>query len=186
MPKVLIALAPGSEEMEAVILIDTLRRANLEVDVVSVTDQHQLVASRGVNLVADYCLKDVDTRQYQLLLLPGGLGGCEVMRDTPELITALRHAQADSRWIGAICAAPALILAHHQLLGSARTTCHPSLLDKLPESNRAAHRVVIDQKHKLITSQGPGTSLEFALALIELFCGKEKAQEVAGPMVIAS
>jgi 4-methyl-5(b-hydroxyethyl)-thiazole monophosphate biosynthesis len=184
MPKIMIALAPGSEEIEAVTLVDTLRRADLEVDLVSITQHRQITASRGVVLVADSTINSVNLSDYHMLILPGGVGGSEALRDCPKLIDALKQAQAEHRWIAAICAAPALVLAHHQLLGKARVTCHPSFIEQIPESNRAAHRVVIDERHKLVTSQGPGTSLEFALTLIELICGKEKAQQVAAPMLL--
>ncbi|WP_432452053.1 DJ-1 family glyoxalase III [Agarivorans sp. QJM3NY_29] len=186
MDKVMVALASGSEEIEAVTIIDVLRRAEIEVDVVSVDadEQLQITASRGVKLVADKLLSQISANDYCMFVLPGGVPGSERFRDSEDLITMLqqRHAQ---QWLAAICAAPAIVLAHHQLLGRAQVTGHPVFQQRLPKTQRTKQRVVVDHPHKLITSQGPGTAIEFSLALVAQIKGQALADSIAIPMIMA-
>jgi len=184
-PNVVVMIAPGSEEIEAVTVIDVLRRAGVAVTVAScATDgERQVTASRGVKLVADLHLNELPDSDFDAIVLPGGLPGSECFRDTPELIALLRRQQQARRWLAVICAAPAVVLAHHDLLGQAKVTCHPGFQEQLPAAQRQTARVVLDRQHKLLTSQGPGTALEFSLALVGLLCGEAKAAEVAAPMV---
>jgi len=184
-PRVVVMIAPGSEEIEAVTVIDVLRRAGVTVTVASCAADggRQITASRGVTLVADLHLNELPEGEFDAIALPGGLPGSECFRDTPELIALLRRHQQAGRWLAVICAAPAVVLAHHELLGSARVTCHPGFWEQLPAGQRQTERVVIDRPHKLLTSQGPGTALEFSLALVAQLCGRQRAEEVAAPMV---
>jgi len=184
-PRVVVMIAPGSEEIEAVTVIDVLRRAGMAVTVASCSADCGLhiTASRGVKLTADCHLNELADAGEDAIVLPGGLPGSECLRDTPALITRLRRHQQAGRWLAAICAAPAVVLAHHDLLGDARVTCHPGFQQQLPAAQRQTERVVIDRAHRLLTSQGPGTALEFSLALVALLCGRQRAETVAGPMV---
>ncbi|MEE1673876.1 DJ-1/PfpI family protein [Agarivorans aestuarii] len=186
MTKVMVAIASGSEEIEAVSIIDVLRRAEITVDVVSIEADMSLeiVASRGVKLVADLHISDIDPADYQMLVLPGGVPGSEAFRDCESLINILKQRKA-KQWLAAICAAPAIVLAEHQLLGDADVTCHPGFQQQLPQSQLSEERVVVDQAHRLITSQGPGTAIEFSLALIAQLKDQESAELVAAPMVLA-
>lgn len=185
MSKVMVALAQGCEEIEAVTVIDVLRRAEIEVDVVSINadDSLSVTASRGVKLEADLPWSKVDPANYQMLVLPGGLPGVENLRDHPGLIAALQ-ARPSEQWLGAICAAPGFVLASHDLLGSATITGYPGSLGAVPSEQLSTQAVVNDESAKLITSQGPGTAMEFALALVEQLLGKDKARQVAEPMLI--
>lgn len=187
MPKVMVAIAPGSEEIEAVTIIDVLRRAEIEVDVVSVCPQGKLeiTASRGVKLVADYHLNDISAGYYQMLVLPGGLLGSEVFRDCQQLVELLKQ-RLEGQWLAAICAAPAIVLAQHQICSEAQMTCHPAFHQHIPAKQLSQQRVVIDLAHRLITSQGPGTAIEFSLSIIEQLLGKDTAASVATPMVLAA
>lgn len=176
--KVLVPVADGTEELEAVTIIDCLRRAGADVTVASV-DKSQVTASRGVRLVADSLISDCTKEIYDLIALPGGMPGAEHLRDCGEL-SALLKAQAKSdRLYAAICASPAVVLKHHGLLDGKRATCYPSLLSELDCSDD--EKVVVDGN--CITSQGPATALPFALKLIEILFGKEKEDEVAGSML---
>lgn len=183
-----VLMGPGSEEIETVALVDVLVRGGVAVTLASCAADGSLLltASRGVRLQADCHVTDLpaDTR-WDLVAVPGGVPGSEAIRDCPPAI-ALLQAQADARrWRAAICAAPALVLAHHDLLGHAAVTCHPGFQARLPASQRRLERVVVDSEARLITSQGPGTSIEFALAILEQLGGPELARQVAAPMVIA-
>jgi 4-methyl-5(b-hydroxyethyl)-thiazole monophosphate biosynthesis len=180
--RVLVPIADGCEEMEAVVVIDTLRRAGAKVVVASV-GQHQITASRGVKLVADCLLGECLNDTFDLIVLPGGIPGAEHLRDSKELIQLLARQVESGRLFGAICAAPAVVLQHHGFLVGRRATCHPSFQTQLADRSQVDSRVVVDGP--CVTSQGPGTALEFALTLVALLWGEEKAKAVAAPMVVA-
>ncbi|MFM2486366.1 DJ-1 family glyoxalase III [Celerinatantimonas yamalensis] len=186
MVNVMVAVAPGSEEIETVSIIDTLRRGNFSVDLVSVSDELIICASRGVRLVADKLLEDADVDDYQLLVIPGGASGSEYMCNTPEFIKFIRAFYHAPNYLAAICAAPALVLEHHHICPGATMTCHPQFFQDLPAHKRSSERVVIDQQARLITSRGPGTAIEMALQILALLGSEELAQQVAEPMLIAS
>ncbi len=179
---VLVPIAPGIEELEAVTIIDTLRRAGAEVVVASVAEL-QVIASRGVKIIADKRISDCARLTFDLIVLPGGMPGAEHLRDSAELAAMLKAQQKAGRYFAAICASPAVVLQSHGLLEGRQATCYPSLAEKLSGSSKAslASRVVVDKN--CVTSQGPGTALEFALKLIELLYSPAKAKEVAGPML---
>jgi protein deglycase len=179
--KVLVPIANGTEEIEAVCLIDTLRRAGVEVTVASV-DKLPVTASRGVKLVADALLVDCAGQTYDCIALPGGMPGAEHLRDSAELIGMLKKQKAAGRVYAAICATPAVALQPHGLLDGIRATCFPSMRSKLDPTMACDDRVVVDGN--CVTSQGPGTAIEFALKLIELLLGPQKAKDVAGPMLV--
>lgn len=181
--KVLIPIADGTEEIEAVCIIDTLRRAGLDVTVASV-GKLQVTASRGVKLVADVLIADCKNQSYDCIALPGGMPGAEHLRDSAVLIEMLKKQKAAGKLYGAICASPVVALQPHGLLDGIRAaTCFPSMRGKLPAANARDERVVVDGN--CVTSQGPGTAIEFALKLVELLLGPQKAKDVAGPMLVA-
>ncbi len=180
-PRVLVPIANGTEEIEAVCIIDVLRRAGAMVTVASV-GALQITASRGVKLVADCLIDECRGKPYDLVVLPGGIPGAEKLRDSEALIEILRNQKQAGGWLGAICAAPAVVLATHALLEGCRATAHPAFVDRLEDQTRVDERVVVDGR--CVTSRGPGTALEFALRLVALLCGEDKAREVAAPMVL--
>ncbi len=182
--KVLVAIAPGSEEIETVAIVDILRRADIDVTLASCSDSKEVKASRGVRLIADKLLNELELSDFHMLVLPGGLSGAEYLRDTPQLIAALKYQQTEQKWLAAICAAPAVILQHHQLVENACLTCHPAFQHQLNPENLSTERVVTDLANKLITSQGPGSAIEFALTLVEHLAGKEKAAHIAAPLIL--
>jgi len=179
--EVLVPIADGTEEIEAVCIIDVLRRAGARVTVASV-DKLQVTASRGVKIVADCLIESCRARRFDLIVLPGGMPGAEHLRDSSTLTQMLQRHNESGLWSAAICAAPALVLAHHGLLADRRATAHPAFVDRLPNPDATAARVVVDGC--TVTSRGPGTALEFALTLVALLFGDAKRQEVAAPMVV--
>jgi len=179
--KVLVPIANGTEELEAVAIIDVLRRAGAEVTVAS-TGGMQIVASRGVKLTADRSIGECKDHIYDLIALPGGIPGAENLRDCEDLIYILKKQKKENRFYAAICASPSVILQYHGLLENRRATCYPSRINTLENKEDAHKRVVIDGT--CITSQGPGSSLEFALTLVRILFGKEKEKEVAHAMVM--
>lgn len=181
-PNVLVPIANGSEEIEAVCIIDVLRRAGADVTVASV-GEHQITASRGVKIVADCLIGDCRDREFDLIALPGGIPGAENLRDSQALVALLRRQAAAGKWYAAICAAPAVVLSHHGLLHGRQATGHPAFSAQLTDGRPLDARVVVDGN--CVTSQGPGTAIEFALTLVALLFDDAKAAEVAAPMLTA-
>jgi 4-methyl-5(b-hydroxyethyl)-thiazole monophosphate biosynthesis len=180
--KVLVPIADGTEEIEAVCIIDTLRRAGAEVTVASV-DNLQITASRGTKLVADAKIFDCAGTSYDCIALPGGMPGAEHLRDCTPLVEMLKQQKQSGRLYSAICASPAVALLPHGLLQKVRATCFPGFRDRLDPAYASDDRVVVDGH--CVTSQGPGTAIEFALKLIELLFGVQKAHEVSDAMLVA-
>lgn len=178
---VLVPIANGIEELEAVCIIDVLRRAGASVFVASIEDQLQVKASRGVLLVADCSIRDCLNQSFDLIVLPGGMPGAERLRDSSPLKQLLKTQEHSQKLYAAICASPAVVLQHHELLGSRRATCYPSFASQLQNADTENANVVVDAN--CITSRGPGTALEFSLKLVELLFGNEKAKNVANGML---
>lgn len=178
--KVLVPIADGTEELEAVCIVDVLRRSGANV-ILTAIDKLEVVASKGVRLVADQLLKACLDTEYDLIVLPGGMPGSERLRDAHELMELVKEQARAHRLYGAICAAPAVALYPHGLLEGRKATCHPNFAHLAEGVDLIDAAVVIDRN--CITSRGAGTAPEFALTLVELLYGKEKAREVAQGMV---
>ena len=176
MADVLIPIADGSEELEAVSIIDILRRARISVTVASVNGL-QITASRGTKIVADKFIDDCLTVQYDLIALPGGMPGAEHLRDSKALAILLKRQWQEGRLYAAICAAPAIVLQHHGLLAGHRATCAPGYGGQIEHLVPAEARVVVDGT--CVTSVGAGTAIEFALKLVELLCDEQIARSIA-------
>ncbi len=176
MANVLIPLAQGCEELEAVTLIDLLRRAGIQV-VTAGLDNKPVKASRGTVLIADMTLDAALKHEYDMIALPGGMPGADHLRDDPRIQLCLKSMAAKNKYIAAICAAPRA-LAKAGLLDGKKVTSFPGSLDDSHVNNLhyLEQAVVIDGN--IITSRGPGTAMDFALTLIELLLGKHKRQEV--------
>jgi 4-methyl-5(b-hydroxyethyl)-thiazole monophosphate biosynthesis len=179
----LVPIADGTEEIEAVCIIDVLRRVGVSVTVASV-DQLHVSASRGTKLVADRLIGDCVDETYDLVALPGGMPAVEHLRDSKDLEAILKRQRREGRLYAAICAAPVVVLQHHGLLDGRRATCHPDFADQLHDAADVENRVVVVDG-PCITSRGPGTALEFALKLVELLYDEQKAQGVAERMLVA-
>ncbi len=178
---VLIVLADGVEEMEAVILIDVLRRAEWHV-VAAGLKPGPVEASRQVKLIPDAVLEDVDVNSFDMLILPGGGQGTNVLMEDERVLALLRTFAAEKKMIAAICAAPH-VLQKAGLLAGRKATCYPGLLDKLTGAREQSRDRVV-QDGTIITSQGPGTAFEMALHLVAVTDGKEKAEGLAEDMVL--
>lgn len=174
MARVLVPLADGCEELEAVTLIDILRRGGIEV-VSAGLKAGPVTGSRGVVLVPDKNLEHVEHQFFDLVALPGGKAGMEALRADPRIIALLRRQASEGRHVAAICAAPA-VLAEAGLLAGRRATSYPGFLDGVADVDLRNDPVVNDEK--VITSRGPGTALDFALELVEELAGREKRHEV--------
>jgi len=181
MKRVLVPLAQGCEELEAVIIIDLLRRAGIEV-ITAGLDDRMVTASRGVRLVPDARLDEVMEQEFDMLVLPGGLPGADHLQADRRIHALIKKMSEKGRYNAAICAAPK-VLAHAGLLNGKAATGYPGVLDgmELPATQISRDAVVIDGK--VITSRGPGTAMEFALILIAQLLGEEKRYEVEQALV---
>lgn len=178
----LVPIADGSEDIEAVTIIDVLRRAGMDVTVASAHDRPEIKAARATRIVADALVTECVGKHYDLIALPGGMPGAANLADCEALMAMLKEHKAAGRWFAAICAAPGVALAPRGFLDGYAATGHPKFQQALPDQSRVHERVVVDRN--CITSQGPGTALEFALALVEQVQGRAKREEVAAPMVL--
>jgi len=177
MSRVLVPLAEGFEEIEAVTVVDVLRRAGIEVHTASL-DGPRVTGSHGVTVLADKALDAVVADEYDMVVLPGGMPGAEHLKNDPRVISLLRRFAAEGRYTAAICAAPS-VLAHAGLLEERAATSFPGFLNanSAPGIRLREEAVVVDGK--VVTSRGAGTAMEFGLALIGLLEGAEVRQRVA-------
>ncbi|MBK8164232.1 MAG: DJ-1/PfpI family protein [Gammaproteobacteria bacterium] len=176
MASVLVPLAQGCEELEAVTVIDLLRRAGIEV-VTAGLDDGPVRASRGTRLLPDTTLDEAGRRDYDMIVLPGGLPGADHLRDDARVIALLQRMAAAGKYIAAICAAPK-VLAAAGLLDGRRATAYPGTLDGLDVPRLELLQEAVVRDGHVITSRGPGTALDFALQLIEILAGRETRDRV--------
>ncbi|MCX7627764.1 MAG: DJ-1/PfpI family protein [Methylophilaceae bacterium] len=177
MPKVLLPLANGCEELEAVTVSDILRRADIEVTTAGL-EPGPVRASRGTVLVPDTTLAQAMMRapEFDMIVLPGGMPGSEHLKNDARIITLLQRMAAAGKYAAAICAAP-MALHAAGLLEGRRATSYPGVLDRLPGSHHYVDEAVVVDGH-IVTSRGPGTAMDFALTLVELLAGKARRQTV--------
>ena len=183
----LVPIADGSEEIEAVTIIDVLRRAGVEVTVASVGvgKTKQITAARGTNIVADSFIADCADKAWDLIAVPGGIEGADHLAASEILDQLLRSQAQQGKFYAAICAAPAVVLGSKGLLADKTATSHPRFYQSLIAKEVVTEsRVVVDGN--CITSQGPGTAIDFALELVEQICGIVKREEVASPLVLTT
>ncbi|MEX6156841.1 MULTISPECIES: protein deglycase YajL [Providencia] len=183
---VLICIANGSEEIETVTTADLLVRAGVAVTLASVTDDGSvtITASRGIKLIADTPLIKVADEPFDAIVLPGGMGGAETFRDSPLVVEKVRRMHLDGKIVAAICAAPAMVLEYHQLFPIGNMTGYPSTREQIAANKWVDKRVYFDERVNLLTSQGPATTFDFALKLIELLVGRDTAANVASQLVL--
>jgi 4-methyl-5(b-hydroxyethyl)-thiazole monophosphate biosynthesis len=180
MARVLIPLAQGFEELEAVTVIDLLRRAGIEV-VTAALEEGPVRGARGTMLVADTTLDEVKDQDFDMTVLPGGLPGADHLDQDPRIHALLKRLAQSGRYTAAICAAPK-VLAHAGLLDNKRATAYPGVLDALDLERTELSNQAVQVDGRLITSKGPGTAMDFALELIEQLLGKAAREQVEGPL----
>ena len=181
MAHVLVPLAPGCEEVEAVTVIDLLRRAGITVVAAGLTDG-VVTASRGTRLLPDTDLDSALERDYDMVVLPGGLPGADHLDADPRVRELLRRMAESGRFTAASCAAPK-VLASAGLLAGRRATAYPGVLDAIAAADieRSTDAVVVDGK--VVTSRGPGTAMDFALELIERLTDRATRERVEAGLV---
>jgi len=179
--RILVPLADGFEELEAVAIVDVLRRAELDVTVAGLSERP--TGRSGIPVEPDAQLGELDLDGFTMVVLPGGLGGTEALMADERILALIRRLHDEGRRTAAICAAP-MVLAKAGVIEGVEVTAHPSVHGLLGGAIvHAAARVV--RSGPIVTSQGPGTAIEFALALVEDLRGPEMAEALARAMCVA-
>jgi 4-methyl-5(b-hydroxyethyl)-thiazole monophosphate biosynthesis len=181
MPRVLVPLAPGFEEIEAVTIVDLLRRAGIEV-VTAGLAAGPVRASRGVVVIPDTTLDEVADDDFDMIALPGGLPGADHLNGDPRIHRILQRTAAAGGYAAAICAAPK-VLAGAGLLEGRKATGYPGVLDRLDLPRTELLQLAVVTDGRIVTSRGPGTAMDFALELIDRLLGKTKRDEVEAPLM---
>jgi protein DJ-1 len=176
----LVVIAPGTEEMEAVISIDVLRRGGIDVTVAGVDGTDPVRCSRGVVITPDIALDDV-VGTFDVVILPGGAEGAQRLATSTKVGELLKQQESSGRWVGAICAAP-IALEAHGVFKNRNLTSHPSVRGMVEDWGAySEHPVVADGN--LITSRGPGTAFPFALRVVGALTNAERMVAVRAPMM---
>lgn len=181
MPGVLVLLAAGAEEMETTIVVDVLRRAEIGVVLAGIAGVAPVTCSRQVRICPDVAL-DAAKADYDAVVLPGGAGGARQLAESADVGTVLNAHWEREKIIAAICAAPIALLRHRIGLGK-RLTSHPSVRAELANDYQLSDERVVEDG-RLLSSQGPGTSFEFALALVSRLRGADVAARVRAPLML--
>ncbi len=179
MKKVIVVLAPGFEEIEAITPIDVLRRADIEVIVAGLT-QGPITGSHGITVQPDTTIDAVRPHEVDMLILPGGMPGSEHLLQDERVKRFVQQMDRAGKYVCAICAAP-LVLKHAGIVADRPITSHPGVQQAFPDLNYREDRVV--RSGTLITSRGPGTALEFSLELVRVLKGDATADTLAAFML---
>ena len=180
MKKTAILFAEGYEEVEALTVVDLLRRAKIGCDIVAVKEADEVTGSHGISVRADKILSQLEVEQYDGLILPGGLRGVNNLAADERVIDLLRRFHEAGKLTAAICAGPT-VLARAGLLEGRKACCYPGMEDQLTGAVASTESVVEDGS--IITSRGLGTAIPFALALVAYFQGEAQALALAKAIV---
>lgn len=181
MSHVLVPLAQGCEELEAITITDLLVRAGITVTTCGL-DNQPVKASRGATIIPDTSIDNLQNESFDLIVLPGGLPGADHLRDNEQLQTLIKKQALDNKYLAAICAAPKA-LAQAGVLEGKTATSYPGILAALDNTNITISDKAVEIDGNIITSRGPGTAMDFALTLIELLEGRKKRDEVNQQLV---
>lgn len=175
-----VFLAAGFEEIEALTVVDVLRRAGMDVKTVSITDSHTVIGAHGIPVTADVLYSNTDFITPEWLIIPGGMPGAENLAKFAPLNTLLIN-QSVSGKIAAICAAPAVVLAPLGILDNREATCYPGFEKKMENANIVDKPVVA--LDRIITANGPAAALKFALAIVANSMGEAISAQVGSGML---
>ncbi len=183
MPNVLVLLAQGCEELEAVTIIDLLRRAQVNVTAAGLeTTITPIKASRGTTLLPDTTLDETLKQDYDMVVLPGGLPGADHLNNDTRVVSLITKMAAEDKYTCAICAAPR-VLAKAGVLEGKNATSYPGTLDKMDIAGMTYTGADVTVDGKIITGRGPGPAMDFALTLIEALLGTEARQQTEKPLL---
>lgn len=181
MKKAALFLAKGFEEIEALGTVDILRRAQIEIDTVSITDYNIVTGAHNIAVTADKTFNDTDFGHYDMLILPGGMPGAKNLNEHIDLKNLITEFNSKGKYIAAICAAP-MILGGMGLLEGKRATCYPGFEAELIGAKITGDNVVVDDN--IITGKGPGLVFDFGLRLVELLMGLQIKRDVQNGLLL--
>lgn len=178
--KILFPIANGTEEAEAVITIDLLRRAGIEVVVAGISEV--ITTAHNIKIIPDVLLTKISKNDiFDAIVLPGGLGGVNMFMASEHLIDLIQIHHSHGKLIAAVCAAPLVLKAANILKENTKYTCYPSVENEIKGSGFSTENVI--QDGNIITSRGIGTALDFALAIIKYLYDDEKSMQIAKEVV---
>ena len=181
MKKAIILLGNGYEEIEALAVVDFLRRAEITIDMVSITGSLETVSTHGVHIKADKLIEEVNPVDYDAIITPGGIPGSTMLAENKNVLSYLQSFYEDNKLVASICASP-LALEAAGLAAKIKGTCYPGFETQIQFKEYSEDIVVKDGN--VITSRGPATAPYFALAIIEALEGKEKADKIRNDTLI--
>ena len=181
MKKIAVHLANGFEEIEAITIIDVLRRANLKVITVSITEEYQVTGAHQIAIIADKLFPEVNYQEIDVLVLPGGMPGAKNLDQHQGLQKQILQFNKEKKLLGAICAAP-MVLGHLHILEGKKAVCYPGFESELTGAEVLEVPVICSDN--IVTGRGVGAALKFSLMLVELLDNKQKAEALAKAMLV--
>lgn len=181
LPRVLVILAEGAEEAETVIIVDVLRRANIETVLAGLNGDAPVLLSRKMRIVPDIALASV-TGSFDIIVLPGGAEGARRLAQSELVGERLRKQAGEGKLVAAICAGP-LAFISHQVFAGKSMTCHPSVASRIAMYGKLVQQPLVEDGN-LITSQGPGTAFLFALTLVHKLVGQPRTGDVERGLIL--
>lgn len=181
--KTMILLGKGYEETEAITVIDYLRRADIPVDIVSINEDLSTVGDHGIEIMAEKMLDDIDPDAYEMVITPGGKPGAEKLANDKRVTDLISRQFAANKYISSICASP-IVLEAAGITADLEGTSYPGFEDQV--NYKTAHEDITyyDEGHKVLTSRGPATAVYFALEIIRVLKGEDKAKEIADGLLL--
>ena len=181
MNRIAVQLAEGFEEIEAISIIDVLRRADFDVTTVSITGKPKVTGSHAITVLTDKVFEDTNYNDFDMIVLPGGIPGAINLKNHSGLQNQIIDFHKNGKPLGAICAAP-LVFGNLGILNNETATCYPGFEDQLKGANVTGNKV--EQSGKIVTGKGAGVAIEFALKIVEMLKGKELADELGRKMIV--
>ena len=180
MKKAAVFFADGFEEIEALTQVDLLKRAGIQADMVTVNKEKKAVGAHNIKIECDMTIDEIEKDGYDALILPGGMPGTKYLGQCKELTDLLLKYNSEGKIVAAICAAPSVLGALGILKGK-KACCYPGFEEQLEGAEVTG--TPVEKDGKVITSRGMGTAIDFGLAIVETFCGKEQADNLAKSII---
>lgn len=173
--KFLVFIADGFEEVEALTVVDYLRRMDIDVKMVSISDSKEVKGAHGIKVQTNMMISEVNHKDYIGLTIPGGMPGATNLRDNEKVIEIVKNMNEDGKLISAICAGP-IVLERAGIIKDKNVTSYPGFEEELSDSNYLEENVVVDKN--IITARGPAIATDFALNIVEYLLDKSKREEL--------
>jgi len=180
MSKIVVQMADGFEEIEAISIIDVLRRAEIDVNVVSITGKSEVTGAHSIKIVADQTFEETNFEDFDMIVLPGGMPGALNLKNHKGLQKQILDFHKTGKSLGAICAAP-IVFGHLGILKNETATCYPGFEDQLTDAKVTGNKVELSGN--IVTGKGAGVAIDFALKIVEMLKGKKLADELAAKLI---